>query len=66
MSEKTFDLHLIDHSGFYGIKDSNIELIRKLFPKLKIIVRGDMVKVIGEDEEIRNFLSKVSIIVRFV
>lgn len=55
MSEKTFDLHLIDHSSFYGIKDSNIELIRKLFPKIKIIVRGDMLKVIGEDEEIENF-----------
>ncbi|MGB3902537.1 MAG: PhoH family protein [Bacteroidales bacterium] len=62
MSEKTFDLHLIDHSGFYGIKDSNIELIRKLFPKLKIIVRGDMVKVIGEDEEIEIFYQRFQLL----
>lgn len=62
MSEKTFDLHLVDHSGFYGIKDSNIELIRKLFPKLKIIVRGDMVKVIGEDEEIEIFYQRFQLL----
>lgn len=65
MSEKTFDLHLIDHSGFYGIKDSNIELIRKLFPKLKIIVRGDMVKVIGEDEEIEIFYQRFQLLLDF-
>ncbi len=62
MSEKTFDLHLVDHSGFYGIKDSNIELIRKLFPKLKIIVRGDMLKVIGEDEEIEIFYQRFQLL----
>lgn len=62
MSEKTFDLHLVDHSGFYGVKDSNIELIRKLFPKLKIIVRGDMVKVIGEDEEIEIFYQRFQLL----
>lgn len=58
MSEKFFDLHLVDHSGLYGIKDSNIELIRTLFPKLKIIVRGDMSKVIGEDDEIELFYNR--------
>jgi phosphate starvation-inducible PhoH-like protein len=35
---------------FYGINDQNIELLRKRFPSLKIIARGNELKLIGEDE----------------
>ena len=35
---------------FYGINDQNIELLRKRFPSLKIIARGNELKLIGEED----------------
>ena len=32
--------------------------MKSLFPKLKIIARGDFVKVIGDEEEMEAFISR--------
>ena len=40
---------------FYGINDRNLFLIKKNFPKLKIVARGDTLKVLGEQEELDLF-----------
>lgn len=58
MIEQTFDLQLIDHLAFFGPGDSNLNHIRQLFPKLKIIVRGDMLKVMGPADQIAAFASR--------
>ncbi len=64
MTEQNFDLQLIDHVGFFGPGDSNLNLIRALFPKLKIIVRGDMLKVMGPADQIELFSEKFSVLLR--
>ena len=40
---------------FYGINDRHLYLIKKQFPKLKIVARGDTLKVLGEQEELDLF-----------
>ena len=40
---------------FYGINDRHLHLIKKNFPKLKIVARGDTLKVLGEQEELDIF-----------
>jgi phosphate starvation-inducible PhoH-like protein len=40
---------------FYGINDRHLYLIKKHFPKLKIVARGDTLKVLGEQEELDTF-----------
>lgn len=40
---------------FYGNNSKNTEKIKQLFPKLKIIIRGDEIKVSAEDHEVKNF-----------
>ena len=40
---------------FYGINDRHLYLIKKHFPKLKIVARGDTLKVLGEQEELDLF-----------
>lgn len=40
---------------FYGVNDRNLFLIKKHFPKLKIVARGDTLKVLGEQEELDLF-----------
>lgn len=64
MSEKSFDLNLVDHIQLFGVNDSNLDFIRKLFPKLKVIARGDLLKVIGEESEIVIFENKLELIIK--
>ena len=44
---------------FYGINDRNLYLIKKHFPKLKIVARGDTLKVLGEQEELDLFEKRI-------
>ena len=62
MIEKILYLKGIDPAVFYGQNNLHIEIIKHFFPKLKIIVRGDQVKVIGNTNEIELFEKKLNII----
>lgn len=55
MMEKLFSLEDIDYQHFWGTNEHTLEFIRLLFPKLKLIVRGEMLKVIGNDEDLEVF-----------
>ena len=45
ITEKIFSLEEIDYTRFWGDNDKILDFVRILFPKLKIIARGDMLKV---------------------
>ena len=62
MSEKTINISSYSPLEIYGPNDSNLEIIRNYFPKLKIIARGDMIKLIGDQEDIKAFEKKFSLI----
>ena len=55
MIEKIILIENADPVIFYGANNANIHLIKDLFPKLKIIARGNAIKVIGEESEIACF-----------
>lgn len=55
MNERIIELEEINPNDLFGSHNSNIELIKTYFPKLKIIARGDQVKVIGEAVLIDDF-----------
>ena len=55
MNERTVIIDSIDPQTFYGVNNSNISLIRNLFPKLRMAARGNVIKVIGEDSETADF-----------
>ncbi len=55
MAEKHISIGEIDPVEIYGVNDGNLELLKKYFPKLRIVARGDNVKVIGDDEEVLHF-----------
>ncbi|HVA97738.1 MAG TPA: PhoH family protein [Bacteroidia bacterium] len=63
MSEKIILIESIPPIELYGVNDNNIELIRKFFPKLKIIARGYSIKVIGDDDEISRFEKKIDLLI---
>ena len=55
MIEKKIYLDPDSLIDFYGIESKNIEKIKQLYPKLKIVIRGDEIKVSGEENEVKSF-----------
>lgn len=55
MIEKHIVLEDIDPVIFYGVNNANMQMIKALFPKLRIVARGDVIKVMGDEEEMCAF-----------
>lgn len=55
MIEKHIALEDIDPVIFYGVNNANMQMIKALFPKLRIVARGDVIKVMGDEEEMCAF-----------
>lgn len=59
MIERIIIIDNADPVNFYGVNNSNMHLLRNLFPKLRIAARGSVIKVIGEDSETAEFERRV-------
>ena len=57
--EKIISLEDIDYTRFWGTNDRMLDFVRMLFPKLKLVVRGEMLKVIGANDDIALFEDKL-------
>ena len=55
MIEKHIVLEDIDPVIFYGVNNVNIQMIKALYPKLRIVARGNVIKVMGDEEEMCAF-----------
>ncbi|MGZ4055344.1 MAG: PhoH family protein [Bacteroidia bacterium] len=65
MSEKKIILEDIKPVDLYGVNDSKLELIKKRFPKLKVVARGETIKIAGEEEELNQFEMVVNILTAY-
>jgi len=59
MIERIIILDGVEPVTFYGINNSNIQLIKSLYPKLRIVARGNVIKVIGDEMELVAFEEKI-------
>jgi len=55
MIEKVIYLEGVDPVRFLGVNNTRLEKMIKMFPRLKIISRGEQLKVKGEDKELDSF-----------
>lgn len=55
MIEKHIVLEDVDPVVFYGVNNTNMQMIKALFPKLRIVARGNVIKVMGDEEELCAF-----------
>lgn len=55
MNELIIELSEINPRDFFGHQNVNIELLRKYFPKLKIVARGNRIRVYGDEEMLEEF-----------
>lgn len=58
MSEQIIKIDNVNPADLYGPKDKYLGAIKSLFPKLKIIARGDFMKVVGNPDELDFFIKR--------
>lgn len=44
---------------FYGVDNAHLQMLKSLFPKLRINARGDVIRVLGDEEEMSQFEENV-------
>ena len=55
MAEQIVYIDTVDPIDIYGVRNEKIDVIKKYFPKIKIIARGNELHLIGSQKEIDNF-----------
>lgn len=66
MIEKVIYLEGIEPVNLFGVKNNRLEKLKEYYPKLKIIARGNEIKVKGDEEEINQFEEKVDMITEYL
>lgn len=62
MNELIVELTEISPREFFGLQNSNIDLLKKYFPKLKIVARGSKIKAYGDEEVLEEFDLRLSML----
>jgi phosphate starvation-inducible protein PhoH and related proteins len=65
MFERVIYLEGIDPRHIYGINNSSFDIIKDAFPKLKLVARGNEIKVLGEKTAIDHFEDKLSLLIEY-
>ncbi|WP_037320599.1 PhoH family protein [Salegentibacter sp. Hel_I_6] len=62
MNEIVIELSEINPREFFGQQNENIELLKKYFPKLKIVARGNQIRVFGDEEMLEEFDERITML----
>jgi phosphate starvation-inducible PhoH-like protein len=65
LNERIIKIKNIDPKELFGLRNKNLDFIKSSFPKLKIITRGDEIKVFGDESLLIEFESKIEIIFNY-
>ena len=65
MIEKLIYLEGVDPIALYGINNARYERMRKAFPRLKLVARGNEIKVMGEQTEVQNFEKTIELMISY-
>ena len=64
MSEKVLEIKSINPLDLYGANNKKLTFIKQFFPKLKIVARGNQLKIIGEEEVMQQFQLKFDLMLQ--
>ena len=64
MLEKKIQIKGISPVELFGSNNANLKYIKSFFPKLKIVARGNIITITGDDEVIDKFEQKFDLILR--
>lgn len=63
MAEQIIQIETVSPLELLGVGDIHLEHLKLIFPKLRIIARGNFLKIIGEDEEVQDFVRRFDLMV---
>ena len=63
MIERHIVLDDIDLVTFYGVNNIHLQMIKALYPKLRIIARGNQMKVLGDEAEMCSFEENINMMI---
>lgn len=66
MTEKHIVLEDIDPVVFYGVGNAHLQMIRALFPKLRIVARDNIMRVLGDEEQMCSFEESIEMLRKHV
>ncbi|NQY11653.1 MAG: PhoH family protein [Flavobacteriales bacterium] len=64
MNTKEIKIEYIDPLDLYGANDKNLKKIKESFPLLKIVARGDVIKLAGSKAEIKRFEDRIEKLIK--
>lgn len=66
MQELKIEITEINPIELFGVNNDKLKLIKKYFPKLKIVARGNNLTVTGEEEPLRQFETKLTQLIQHI
>jgi phosphate starvation-inducible protein PhoH and related proteins len=66
LNELKLSIEQINPAVLWGPNNDHFEIIKKQYPKLKIVARGNEVKILGDDHELNIFQEKFSHLLQHV
>ena len=66
MNERTIELTDINPNDLFGTQNSHVEILKKFYPKLKIVARGTSLKAFGEPEILDEFEKRLTMIINYL
>lgn len=66
MSEVIINIENVSPVAFYGVNNSKLSLLKRAFPQLKIVSRGNKVKLAGNEEDITQLQEKINHMLRLL
>ena len=62
MNQLNIELTEINPRDFFGNQNANIDLLKKYFPKLKLVARGSKLKAFGDDQVLQEFDKRIAML----
>ena len=66
MIEKHIVLEDIDPVTFYGVNNDHLQMLKSLFPKLRIVARGNVIRILGVEEEMAKIEEDIELMQKHV
>lgn len=66
MIEKHIVLEDIDPVTFYGVNNDHLQMLKSLFPKLRIVARGNDIRILGDEEEMAKIEEDIELMQKHV
>jgi len=66
LTETIINLETVSPIEFFGVNNGKLDILKKKFPRLKILSRGTQIKLSGAPEQIENARDKINLAVQYL